>query len=67
MCGKLKFGQIIAFTWKITTIAKSTIFLISLKLIILMTNEALKLVQSKQNNGLIIPMYIINIFINPST
>ncbi len=29
-----------------------------------MTNEALKLVQSKQNNGLIKP--IINIFIDPS-
>ncbi len=41
-------------------------FVISLKLIILMTNEALKLVESKQDNGLIIPMYIINILMDPS-
>jgi hypothetical protein len=34
--------------------------LISLKLIILMTNEALKLMYSKWDSGLIIPMYIIN-------
>jgi len=38
----------------------------SLKLIILMTNEALKLVQSKQDYGHIIPMYVINIFMDPS-
>jgi hypothetical protein len=31
-----------------------------------MTSEALKLVQSKQNYGLIIPMYIINILMDPS-
>ncbi len=31
-----------------------------------MTNEALKLVQSKQNCGPIIPMYIINIFMDLS-
>jgi len=37
------------------------IFLIILKLTILMTNEALKLGWSKQDNGHIIPMYIINI------
>jgi len=33
-------------------------FLISLKLNILMTNEALKLMESKQDCGLIILMYI---------
>jgi hypothetical protein len=49
-----------------TSIAQWAIFLISLKLILLMTNEALKLVQSKQDYGLIIPMYIINIFMDPS-
>jgi len=38
----------------------------SFKLIILMTNETLKLVQSKQDSGLIIPMYIINIPMDPS-
>jgi len=31
-----------------------------------MTNEALKLVQLKRNYGPIIPMYIINIFMDPS-
>jgi hypothetical protein len=31
-----------------------------------MTNEALNLVQSKQDCGPIIPMYIINIFKDPS-
>jgi hypothetical protein len=31
-----------------------------------MTNETLKLMQSKQNNGLIIPMSIINILMDPS-
>ncbi len=41
-------------------------FFISLKLIILMINEALKLVQSKQDYGFIIPMYIINILMDPS-
>jgi hypothetical protein len=37
----------------------------SLKMIILMTNETLKLVQSKIVYGLIIPMYILNIFMDP--
>ncbi len=32
-----------------------------------MTNEALKLVQSKQNNGPIISIYTLNIFMDPST
>jgi hypothetical protein len=49
-----------------TSIARWAIFLLSLKLIILMTNEALKLVQSKQDYGLIIPLYIINIFMDIS-
>jgi hypothetical protein len=49
-----------------TSIAQWAIFLMSLKLILLMTNEALKLVQSKQDYGLIIPMYIINILMDPS-
>jgi len=31
-----------------------------------MTNENLKFMQSKRNNGPIIPMYIINIFMDPS-
>jgi hypothetical protein len=31
-----------------------------------MTNEALKLVQSKRDYGSIIPMYIINILMDPS-
>jgi len=44
-----------------TSIAKWAIFLISLKLITLMINEPLKLVQSKQDSGFIIPMYNINI------
>jgi hypothetical protein len=39
-------------------------FLNPLKLIILMINEALKLVQSKQDSGLIIPIYIINILMD---
>ncbi len=38
----------------------------SLKLIILMINEALKLMQSKQDYGPIILMYIINILMDPS-
>jgi hypothetical protein len=37
-----------------------------LKLIILMTNEVVKSMQSKQECGPIIPMYIINIFMDPS-
>jgi hypothetical protein len=41
-------------------------FLIPLKLTILMINEALKLVQSKLDNGPIIPIYIINIFMGLS-
>jgi hypothetical protein len=39
---------------------------IPLKLIVLMTSEALKLVQSKRNYGPIILMYIINIVMGPS-
>jgi hypothetical protein len=39
---------------------------ISLKLIIFMTIEVLKLVQSKQDNGSIMSMYIINISMDPS-
>jgi hypothetical protein len=31
-----------------------------------MTNETLKLMQSKQDYGAIIPMYIINILMDPS-
>ncbi len=42
------------------------IFLISLKLIILTINETLKLVQSKQDYDPIIPIYIINIFMDLS-
>ncbi len=49
-----------------TSITRWAIFKISLKLIILLTNEALKLVQSKPNYGFIIPMYIINIFMDLS-
>jgi hypothetical protein len=49
-----------------TSIAKWAILEIVLKLIILMTNEALKLVQSKQDFGPIIPMYIINIIMDYS-
>jgi len=48
------------------SIARWAILKISLRLIILMTNEALKLMQSKWNYGLIIPMYIINILMDPS-
>jgi hypothetical protein len=66
MCDKLKFWQLITLTWKMTSITKWAIFFISLKLIILMTNEPLKLVQSKQDNGFIIPMHIINIPMDPS-
>jgi hypothetical protein len=43
------------------SITKWAIFFILLKFIILMTNEALKLVWSKQNSGPIIQMYTINI------
>jgi hypothetical protein len=49
-----------------TSIARWAVFLISLKLIISMTNEALNLVDSKQDCGLIIPMYIIYILKGPS-
>jgi hypothetical protein len=49
-----------------THIATWAIFLIPLKLIILMINEALKLVYPKRDNGLIVPMYIINIFMDIS-
>jgi len=48
-----------------TSITRWVVFFISLKLIILMTNETLKLVQSKWDCGLIIPMYIINILMDP--
>jgi hypothetical protein len=44
MSSKLKFKPIITFTWKMTCIARWAIFEITLKFIILMTNEALKLV-----------------------
>jgi hypothetical protein len=47
-------------------IARWTILKISLKLIILLNNEALKLVQSKQDYDPIIPMYIINILMDLS-
>jgi len=49
-----------------TTMVRWAIFSISLNLIILMINEALKLVQSKQGCGPIIPMYIIHIFMDLS-
>jgi hypothetical protein len=49
-----------------TRISKWAIFLIPLKSIVLMTNEALKLVQSKQDNVPIMPMYTINIFMDLS-
>jgi len=49
-----------------TSTIRLAIFLISLKLIILMTNETLKLVQSERDYGPIIPMYIINIFMDLS-
>jgi hypothetical protein len=49
-----------------TNIAKWDILKFSLKLIILMTNEALKLMQSKQDYGLVILMYIINILMDLS-
>jgi len=49
-----------------TSIARWALFLIPLKLVILMTNEALKLMQSKLNNGPIIPMYILNILMDTS-
>jgi len=49
-----------------TSTIRWVIFFVSLKLIILMTNGALQLVQSKQDYGLIIPMYNINIFMDLS-
>jgi hypothetical protein len=49
-----------------TSTIRLTISNITSKLIILMTNEALKLVQLEQDYGLIIPMYIIYIFMDPS-
>jgi hypothetical protein len=64
MCGNMKILQENTSTLKMTSIVKSSTFLISLKLIILITNEALKLMQSKQDCDLIIPMYIINIFMD---
>ncbi len=50
-----------------TNIFKCATFKFSLKLIIIMANETLKLMQSKWDYGLFIPMYIINIFMDPST
>jgi hypothetical protein len=49
-----------------TNIARWDILKISLKLIILITNEALKLVQSKQDYSLVILMYTINILMDLS-
>jgi hypothetical protein len=49
-----------------TNIVKWAILNFLLKLIILMTNEALRLMQSKQDCNLIIQMYIINILMDPS-
>jgi hypothetical protein len=66
MCDKLKFDKTITFTWKMTVIARWNILKIPLKLIILMTNETLKLVQSKWDSGPNVPIYIINIFMDPS-
>jgi hypothetical protein len=54
------------FTWKMTSITRWAIFKNSLKLIIFMTIEVLKLVQSKQDSDPIISMYIINIFMDLS-
>jgi hypothetical protein len=50
-----------------TSIVRWAILKISLKLIIIMANEAFKLVQSKWDCGFIIPMYIINILMDLST
>jgi hypothetical protein len=47
-----------------TSIARWAILKIPLKLIILVTNEALKLMQSKQDYGPIIPTYTINILMD---
>jgi len=44
-----------------TNIARWTILKFSLKLIVLMINETLKLMQSKQNSHPTIPMYTINL------
>jgi hypothetical protein len=49
-----------------TSIIKWAILKIPLKLIILMINEALKSMQSKQDNGLIISIYTINILMDLS-
>jgi hypothetical protein len=49
-----------------TSIVRWVKFKISLKFIILMINETFKLVQSKRDSGPILPMYIINIFMDPS-
>jgi len=49
-----------------TNITRWTIFLIPINFTILMTTKTLKLVQSKQNTGLIIPMYIINLPLDTS-
>jgi hypothetical protein len=51
---------------KLTSIAKWAVFYIPLNFITLMTNEALKLMQSKRNNGPVILMYTINILMDPS-
>jgi hypothetical protein len=49
-----------------TSTIRLAILNITSKLIILMTNETLKLVQLERDYGPIIPMYIINIFMDPS-
>jgi hypothetical protein len=49
-----------------TSLARWAILKFSLNLIILITNEALKLLQSKGDNGPIIPTYTINIFMDLS-
>jgi hypothetical protein len=50
-----------------TSIVKWAILKISLKLINIMPIEALMFVESKWDSSLIIPMYIINIFMDLST
>jgi tellurite resistance protein TehA-like permease len=49
-----------------TNIARWVIFQILLFLKIVMTNETLKLVQSKQDSGLIMPMCSTNMLTDPS-
>jgi hypothetical protein len=64
MCDKLKFWQIITLRWK--NIVRWAIIQIILKLVILIINEPLKLMHSKQDNGFIMPIYTINIPVDPS-